>query len=244
MYVTTQFQLKTAIRGAQREVELGWTQIHEAGSGWSTVDRLRRLYRDGKVKLRVYQSIRGPGRDVDTLIARGASLGEADGRLTIRTIKVTIDGALGSRGAALLAPYADDPDNLGLITADTVAYKTMLLGALRNGIQVETHAIGDRGNRLMLDLYEWAMQQVPAAERKVADPRWRDEHTQILHPDDIPRFQQLGVIPSRQPSHAISDLYFAPARLGMERLKGAYAWQSLLKTGVPIAGGSDAGVRG
>ncbi|MGQ0702660.1 MAG: amidohydrolase [Gemmatimonadales bacterium] len=230
------------VRGAQREVELGWTQIHEAGSGWSTVERLRRLYRDGKVKLRVYQSIRGPGRDVDTLLARGASIGESDGRLTIRTIKVTIDGALGSRGAALLAPYSDDPRNTGLITADTVAYKAMLLSALRNGIQVETHAIGDRGNRLMLDLYEWAMKQVPPEQRKIAEPRWRDEHTQILHPNDIPRFKQLGVIPSMQPSHAISDLYFAPARLGMERLKGAYAWQSLLKTGVPIAGGSDAPV--
>ncbi|HEV8599138.1 MAG TPA: amidohydrolase [Gemmatimonadales bacterium] len=230
------------LRGAQREVELGWTQIHEAGSGWATVERLRRLYRDGKLKLRIYQSIRGPGRDVDSLIARGASIGEFGGRLTIRTIKVTIDGALGSRGAALLEPYSDDPKNSGLITADTVAFKAMLLGALRNGIQVETHAIGDRANRLLLDLYERALQAVPPEQRKVAEPRWRDEHTQIVAPADIPRFKQLGIIPSMQPSHAIGDLHFAPARLGLDRLKGAYAWQSFLKLGLPVAGGSDAPV--
>ena len=230
------------LRGAQREIELGWTQIHEAGSSWATVERLRRLYREGKLKLRIYQSIRGPGADVDSLIARGASIGEFGGRLTIRTIKVTIDGALGSRGAALLAPYSDDPKNTGLITADTVAFKAMLLGALRNGIQVETHAIGDRGNRLMLDLYERTMQSVPPDQRKVADPRWRDEHTQIVAPADIPRFKQLGIIPSMQPSHAIGDLYFAPARLGLDRLKGAYAWQSFLKLGLSVAGGSDAPV--
>ena len=230
------------LRGAQREVELGWTQIHEAGSSWAGVERLRRLYREGKLKLRIYQSIRGPGGDVDTLIARGASIGEFGGRLTVRVIKVTIDGALGSRGAALLAPYSDDPKNSGLITVDTVAFKAMLLGALRNGIQVETHAIGDRGNRLVLDFYERAMQAVPAAERKVAEPRWRDEHTQIVNPADIPRFKQLGIIPSMQPSHAIGDLHFAPARLGLDRLQGAYAWQSFIKLGLPVAGGSDAPV--
>ncbi|HLG06076.1 MAG TPA: amidohydrolase, partial [Gemmatimonadales bacterium] len=230
------------LRGAQREIELGWTQIHEAGSSWAGVERLRRLYREGKLKLRVYQSIRGPGRDVDSLLARGASIGEFDGRLTVRTIKVTIDGALGSRGAALLAPYSDDPRNVGLITADTTAYKAMLLGALRNGIQVETHAIGDRGNRLTLDFYERAMAAVPVAERKVAEPRWRDEHSQIVNTADIPRFKTLGVIASMQPSHAIGDLYFAPARLGMDRLQGAYAWQSFIKLGVPLAGGSDAPV--
>ena len=230
------------VRGAQREVELGWTRIHEAGASWNTVERMRRLYRDGRIKLGVYQSIRGPGGDADRLIAQGASLDEFNGRYTVRTIKVSIDGALGSRGAALLAPYSDDAKTTGLITADTTALKTMLLGALRNGIQVEIHAIGDRGNRLMLDLYERTFAAVPVADRKVAEPRWRNEHSQIVHPEDLPRFKQLGVIASMQPSHAISDLYFAPSRLGMERLKGAYAWQSMLKLGVTLAGGSDAPV--
>jgi predicted amidohydrolase YtcJ len=114
--------------------------------------------------------------------------------------------------------------------------------ALRRGIQVETHAIGDRANRLILDLYEQAFKAVPPDERKIREPRWRIEHAQIVDPDDIPRFAKLGVIPSMQPSHAISDLFFAPARLGMDRLVAAYAWQSFIKSGCIIAGGSDAPV--
>ena len=118
----------------------------------------------------------------------------------------------------------------------------LLVGALRKGIQVETHAIGDRGNRLMLDLYERAFAAVPVPHRAVAEPRWRIEHAQVLHPDDIPRFAKLGVIASMQPSHAISDLYFAPSRLGPERVAGAYAWRSVLDAGAIIAAGSDAPV--
>ena len=118
----------------------------------------------------------------------------------------------------------------------------MLIDALRKGIQVETHAIGDRANRFILDEYEAAFKAVPTAERKVADPRWRVEHAQIVNPDDIPRFAKLGVIPSMQPSHAIGDLHFAPRRVGIQRLKGSYAWVSLIKSGVVIAGGSDAPV--
>jgi predicted amidohydrolase YtcJ len=230
------------IKGVEREIQLGWTQIQDAHGTWGEVDQIRRLYRDGKLKIRIYKTISGPSADADRLIQQGPVLGEFDGRLTVRTIKVVMDGALGSRGAALLAPYSDDPKNSGLITTDTVALKPMLVAALKNGIQVETHSIGDRGNRLMLDFYERAMQAVPPDQRKVAEPRWRDEHSQIVNPADIPRFKQLGVIASMQPSHAISDLYFAPARLGQDRLKGAYAWQSFLKLGVPVPGGSDAPV--
>ena len=230
------------IKGVQREIELGWTQIQDAHGSWAEVDRIRRLYRDGKIKIRIYKAISGPSADATRLIEQGASLGEFDGKLTMRTIKVVMDGALGSRGAALLAPYSDDARTTGLITTDTVALKTMLAGALRNGIQVETHAIGDRGNRLTLDFYERAMREVPADQRKVKEPRWRDEHSQIVNPDDIPRFKTLGVIASMQPSHAIGDLYFAPSRLGMDRLKGAYAWDTFIKLGVPVAGGSDAPV--
>ncbi|HEV2994783.1 MAG TPA: amidohydrolase family protein, partial [Chthoniobacterales bacterium] len=120
--------------------------------------------------------------------------------------------------------------------------RPMFEEALRRGIQVETHAIGDRANRLILDLYEQAFKAVPPEEWKIREPRWRIEHAQIVDPDDIPRFAKLGVIPSMQPSHAISDLFFAPARLGMDRLVGAYAWQSFIKSGCIIAGGSDAPV--
>lgn len=239
---TADEQDQEILKGVERSVMLGWTQIQDAHGSWAEVDRLRRLYNDGKIKIRIYKAISGPGPDADRLIAQGASLGEFNNRLNVRVIKVVMDGALGSRGAALLAPYSDDARTTGLITTDTVALKQMLLGALRNGIQVETHAIGDRGNRLTLDFYEGAMQQVPADQRKVAEPRWRDEHSQIINPEDIPRFKKLGVIASMQPSHAIGDLYFAPARLGMGRLNGAYAWETMIKQGVPVAGGSDAPV--
>jgi len=239
---TPEEQDQEILKGVERSVMLGWTQIQDAHGSWVEVDRLRRLYGDGKIKIRIYKAISGPGPDADRLIAQGASLGEFNNRLNVRVIKVVMDGALGSRGAALLAPYSDDARTTGLITTDTVALKAMLVGALRNGIQVETHAIGDRGNRLTLDFYESAMQQVPADQRKVAEPRWRDEHSQIINPEDIPRFKKLGVIASMQPSHAIGDLYFAPARLGMGRLNGAYAWQTMIKLGVPVAGGSDAPV--
>ncbi len=230
------------VRGAERSAQLGWTQVQDAHGSWAEVERMRRLYRDGRVKVRIYKAISGPSADATRLIDQGPSLDEFGGRLTVRVIKVVMDGALGSRGAALLAPYSDDPDTRGLITTDTTALKTMLTAALRAGIQVETHAIGDRGNRLTLDFYQRALAEVPAAGRKLAEPRWRDEHSQIVNPEDLPRFKQLGVIASMQPSHAIGDLYFAPSRLGQERLKGAYAWQTLLKLGVPVAGGSDAPV--
>jgi predicted amidohydrolase YtcJ len=230
------------IKGVDRELSLGWTQVQDAHGTWGEVDRLRKLYRDGKLKIRIYKTISGPSADANRLIEQGPVMGEFDGLLTVRTIKVVMDGALGSRGAALLAPYTDDPRNTGLITTDTVALKPMLVGALKNGIQVETHSIGDRGNRLMLDFYERAMKEVPAAQRKIAEPRWRDEHSQIVNVADIPRFKDLGIIASMQPSHAISDLYFAPARLGLERLRGAYAWQSFIKQGTPVPGGSDAPV--
>ena len=165
-----------------------------------------------------------------------------DGKFTQRTIKVIFDGALGSRGAALLKPYSDKPDTSGYLTEKVEELRPMLAEALRRGIQVETHAIGDRANRVILDLYEEAFKIVPREQRKVAKPRWRVEHAQILDPADIPRFAKLAVIASMQPSHAISDLFFAPARLGMDRLGGAYAWQSLQKSGTVICGGSDAPV--
>jgi hypothetical protein len=240
----TEAELDSAVViGARQSAEWGWTQIQDAGGSWTEVARMRRLYGRGLVPIRIYKAIRGPGQDADSLLAAGPGGREFDGRLTVRTIKVAIDGALGSRGAALLAPYADDPATSGLLTADTAAYYAMLVKALERGVQVETHAIGDRGNRLVLDLYERAFRQVPRGEqRPVQDPRWRIEHAQIVDPADIPRFKALDVIPSMQPSHAIGDLYFAPSRLGPARLAGAYAWKSFLDLGLGIAGGSDAPV--
>ena len=228
--------------GVDRELMLGWTQVQDAGMSWDDVLRVRRLYGEGKIKLRIYASVRGPSPWADSLLAHGASVNEFDGRFTVRTIKSAIDGALGSRGALLLKPYSDAATQ-GLLTVNLERLRPMLREALRKGIQVEVHAIGDSANRLLLNEFEAAFNDVPRGEqRKVKDPRWRNEHTQIVDPADLPRFKQLGVIPSMQPSHAIGDLYFAPSRLGSERLVGAYAWQTLLRDGNIIIGGSDAPV--
>jgi predicted amidohydrolase YtcJ len=169
-------------------------------------------------------------------------LNQYEHRFTQRTIKVVFDGALGSRGAALLEPYSDAPETSGYLTQKEGELQPIFEEALRKGIQIETHAIGDRANRVILDLYEKAMKAVPPEQRKIREPRWRVEHAQILSARDIPRFANLGVIASMQPSHAISDLFFAPSRLGKDRLAGAYAWQSLLKSGAVVTGGSDAPV--
>lgn len=228
--------------GAARSVRLGWTELQNAGSPWREIDLLCRLYREGRVKLRVYGAVGGPGPDAERVLKEGPSIHRCDDRFTVRGIKLYIDGALGSRGAALLAPYSDSPGSQGLLVNPPDVLYPILVQALRRGIQIETHAIGDRGNRIMLDLYERAMKEVPAAERAVAEPRWRIEHAQILNVADIPRFRELGVIASMQPSHAIGDMYFAPKRLGPDRLKGAYAWRSLLDSGAVVVAGSDAPV--
>ena len=233
---------RAVVLGVKRNIELGWTQIQDAGGSFNDIEIFKKLYAAGAIKLRIYKAVHGPGASATRLINEGAIIGEFQNRLTVRTIKVVADGALGSRGAALLAPYSDAPDTSGFFTVKTEELKPMLIEALRKGIQVETHAIGDRANRFILDEYATAFNAVPVAERKVAQPRWRVEHAQIVNPADIPRFAKLGVIPSMQPSHAIGDLFFAPSRLGIARLTGAYAWESLLKTGVVIAGGSDAPV--
>ena len=230
------------LRGIDREVKLGWCEIQNAGSYKEDVDLIRRAFEAGKIKIRFVNAVYGPGPDAQDFLRDGPTINAFDHHFTQRTIKVLFDGALGSRGAALLKPYSDAPETSGLLREKPEDVRPMFEKALRRGIQVETHALGDRANRQILDLYEQAFKAVPAGERKIRDPRWRIEHAQIVDPDDIPRFAKLGVIPSMQPSHAISDLFFAPARLGMDRLVGAYAWQSFLRSGCIIAGGSDAPV--
>ena len=232
---------RALVFGAQRTIALGWCEIQNAGSHLPDVELMRKLYGEGKLKLRIYNAVYGPGETAGQLLKDGPILDAYDHHFTTRTIKIVFDGSLGSRSAALLKPYSD-ADTSGFLTEKEDDLRPMLEEALRRGIQVETHAIGDRANRTILDLYEEAFKAVPPNERKVKEPRWRVEHAQILSPPDIPRFAKLGVIASMQPSHAISDLFFAPRRLGEERLAGAYAWQSLLKTGAIIAAGSDAPV--
>jgi len=228
--------------GAARSVRLGWTQLQYAGTSWQEIDQICRLYAGGRIKLRLYVAVNGPGPDAERLLAAGRGYQSCDARLTVRAIKLYMDGALGSRGAALVAPYSDQPDNRGLYVTPPEEVLRVSIAGLRNGIQIETHAIGDRGNRVALDQYEKAFAAVPAAQRAVAEPRFRIEHAQVVDAADLPRFRQLGVIASMQTSHAISDMLFAPARLGPERIAGAYAWRSLLDAGAVIAGGSDAPV--
>jgi predicted amidohydrolase YtcJ len=228
--------------GAARSVKIGWTQIQNPGTPYDEIELMCRLYHDNRVKLRVYLAVGGPSEDAQRLLREGAQINRCSDRFTVRSIKLYMDGALGSRGAALLAPYSDSPNSTGLLVNQPDALRPVLAEALKRGIQIETHAIGDRGNRLVLDLYEEAFKAVPLKDRVVAEPRWRVEHAQVLSPQDIPRFAKLGVIASMQPSHAIGDLFFAPARLGPDRLTGAYAWKSLLDSGAVIVAGSDAPV--
>ncbi len=164
---------------------------------------------------------------------------DAASRARIRGVKLYMDGALGSRGAALLAPYNDAPGSSGLLVTPLEGLREHLRRAREARYQVATHAIGDRGNRLVLDAYRDAFAGQP---EELAAARWRIEHAQVIARQDIPRFSAMGVIASMQPSHAISDLHFAPARLGPSRLGGAYAWRALLESGAVIAAGSDAPV--
>ncbi len=230
----TKRQVQAAIVEAQR---WGLTGVHDAGTSPEVMDIYEELGKAGQLNFRMYAMISG-GRDesaaLDRWFARGPQIGLYGGTLWARSIKLYADGALGSRGAALLDPYSDDAKNSGLLVSPPTFIQDVATKALRAGFQVNTHAIGDRGNRIVLDAYEAALNAVP-----VADHRFRIEHAQILNFADIPRFAKLGVIPSMQSSHQTSDMYWAGRRLGVERLPGAYAWRSLLDAGVVIPNGSD-----
>jgi hypothetical protein len=218
------------------ETAYGWTGVHFMSVSWPEVPLLEEMAKRGEATLRVYNMV--DAAQAGPLFA-GGPRATPDGRITTRGIKLYMDGALGSRGAALFEPYSDAPGLRGTFVTDPAVMRPILAKALASGIQVSTHAIGDRGNATALDLYEEAFKADPA---KGHAARWRIEHAQILRPADIPRFHADHVIASMQPSHAIGDFHFAKARLGAERLKGAYAWKSLLNSGAVVVGGSDAPV--
>ena len=212
----------------------GLTGIHDAGVGPGTIDLYEELARAGRYNLRNYVMIDDDSATLRRYFARGPQRALYDGRIWLRAIKGVADGALGSRGAALLEDYSDEPGNRGLITTPIEYIRSVAVQALRNGFQLNVHAIGDRANREALDAFEWALGQVPTA-----DHRFRIEHAQVIHRQDIPRFAQLGVIPSMQGSHQSSDAPMAMNRVGWTRAQGAYAWRSLLATGVVIPNGTD-----
>jgi predicted amidohydrolase YtcJ len=231
-----------AIKLAVEEcLQYGIVCLDDMGVDSQEIEVYKGLIDKKQFPFRVYAAIDGLGdtwdqytKKTDAGPAKGRLMGYGDNRLWVRAIKLYVDGALGSRGAALLEPYSDDPDNRGLTVTDEKSLRQAVDEALVNGFQVCTHAIGDRANNIILNVYEAALKPHP-----LADHRLRVEHAQVLALDDIPRFKQLGIIPSMQPTHCTSDMYWAEARLGPARVLGAYAWRSLLKTGVIIPGGSD-----
>ncbi|MFQ5845577.1 MAG: amidohydrolase, partial [Planctomycetota bacterium] len=209
----------------------GLTGVHDAGVPAADVEPLRRLYARGTLKLRVHAMLSaGPG--IEDYLAGHEPRGDA--RFGVRALKLYVDGAMGSRGAWLLAPYSDRPGHAGLEVTPRKRLRALVEAAARGGWQVCAHAIGDRANREILDLYEAALKKHP---RRAA--RWRVEHAQCLSPADIPRFARLGVIASMQPTHATSDMRWAEARVGPERLRGCYAWRRLLESGARLCFGSD-----
>lgn len=228
-------EVRTALRDATAELHrYGLTGVHDPGEPRAVIELMEEMAGRGELELRTYAMVADDSAALAYYFARGPRSGLAGGRLWVRAVKLYADGALGSRGAALLEPYSDDPKNTGLLLSAPAHIRDVATRALRAGFQVNTHAIGDRGNRLVLDAYEAALREVPTA-----DHRFRIEHAQILHHDDVPRFAALGVIPSMQASHQTSDMYWAGTRLGEGRLLGAYAWRSLLDAGSIVPNGSD-----
>jgi predicted amidohydrolase YtcJ len=212
----------------------GLTAVHDAGTDASVLASLQRLHERGQLTLRVYCMLDG---DDEGLLARHFATGPsrlAGGMVVVGAIKLYADGALGSRGAALKAPYTDDPGNNGLILDPPERLADLGGKALEAGFQVCTHAIGDRANNIVLNVYRDILREHPRS-----DPRLRIEHCQVVSPLDIPRFHRLGVIPSMQPTHATSDMYWAEERLGPDRILGAYAWRSFVDDGNRLPLGSD-----
>lgn len=218
---------------AEHCLRLGVTSVHDAGVSWERAQLMRALVDEGALGVRVHAMY---DDDAATLAAalQAGPWTSADGMLSLRAVKLYADGALGSRGALLLGDYSDQPGHRGLAVTDPGHLRWVMRTLGGAGFQVCTHAIGDGGNRLVLDLYEEVL-----GELKPRDARWRVEHAQILDPADIPRFAKLGVIAAMQPVHCTSDMDWADERLGGDRLKGAYAWQSLLKTGARLCYGTD-----
>ena len=233
-YVRRQLQLAD-----EEAVSKGVTSFEDAGSSFETIDVMKKVASEGKLGLRLWVMIRDSNERMTQRLAAYRLVDGYDKHLTVRAIKHTLDGALGSRGAWLLEPYSDLPTSTGLETTPLATVRASAELAMQHGYQLCVHAIGDRANRETLDLFEAAFKAHP--DKK--DVRWRIEHAQHLSLADIPRFGRLGVIASMQGIHCTSDAIFVPARLGAKRSEeGAYVWQKLMKTGAVIANGTDAPV--
>lgn len=212
----------------------GLTSVHDAGVDRQMIRLLRRFADQGRLSLRVYAMIGGAGEDFDALSNQGPLIGYGNDRLTVRSVKLYADGALGSRGAALFQPYSDDPANKGLLFDSQRDMERKIGSVLKAGFQVNVHGIGDAAINQVMDSFEHAFIKFGGREL-----RNRIEHAQVIATTDIPRFVDLGLIASMQPTHATSDMNMAQDRIGSERLKGAYAWRALLNQGTKMSAGSD-----
>jgi len=221
---------KRVLAAAKNIAAHGLVEIHDAGADGSTIFAVRDLAQLGQLPIRVYVMVGDYAPALESWFKHGPMIDDA-GRVTVRSVKLYADGALGSRGAALLAPYSDDPGNTGLLVSKPEHLADVARRAKAAGFQVNTHAIGDRGVRNVIDAYESA--HVTPADR------WRIEHLQVVAPGDFERVARDGIIASMQPTHATSDMPWAEQRLGSERIKGAYAWRTVLNSGARLALGSD-----
>jgi predicted amidohydrolase YtcJ len=231
---------RRVVQMANEEVlSKGLTTVHDAGVGFDAVDLFRELIDAGEIAVRLNVMVNASNRELEERLQQYRMIGYGDHHLTVRTIKRLIDGALGPHGAWFLEPYQDLPSSSGLNTTPVELIQETARIAAEHGFQLAVHAIGDRGNRETLDIFEATF----AAYPEDTDRRWRIEHSQHLHPDDIPRFGALGVIPSMQGIHCTSDAPYVLERLGEERAgEGAYVWQKLMAGGAVIANGTDAPV--
>lgn len=228
---------RVALLAQEEAFRNGITSFHDAGGPFSNVDLWKGMIDDGSLKIRIYSMIRGTPEQLAANLDAYRTIGYGD-RLTVRSIKVSIDGALGSHGAWLLQPYDDLPSSAGLNTTPLDVVRETARLAMEHDYQFNVHAIGDRGNRETLDIFEAAYE-----EAGPGDYRWRIEHAQHLHPDDISRFAELGIIASMQGVHATSDAPWVAPKLGEDRSReGAYVWQSLMQSGAMIMNGTDAPV--
>lgn len=218
----------------QQMASEGLTAVHDAGAGVATWNLYKEFVDEGKAKARIYTMIAGAGDTFDELSKNGPINSYADDMLSLRSVKLYSDGALGSRGAAMLQPYSDDAGNVGLLFMEQEEIDSAVSKVIGKGFQANIHAIGDAANRQVLDALE-------KAQNKYGDQglRNRIEHAQIVSLKDIPRFKELGIIASMQPTHATSDKNMAEDRVGPQRIKGGYAWKTFLDQGTVVAAGSD-----
>ena len=224
-----QEKINSLLKAQDNCFAMGLTGVHDAGLGYENLRLIDSLQKAGSLKMRIYGMLNPGNKNLEVYMYQG--IYKTD-HLNVRSVKLYADGALGSRGALMLEPYSDDPDNTGLLVNDPADLKNICEKAFQYGYQVNTHCIGDSANRLMLHIYGEIL-------KGNNDRRWRIEHAQVIHPDDFVLFGKYSIIPSIQTTHATSDMYWADDRLGENRLKGAYAYQDLLKQNGWIPNGSD-----